>query len=44
MRYQRKSFKKPWSKKEDKQLLDNVNKFLNNNKKIIWTKVVVSLF
>ena len=42
MRYQRKSFKKPWSKKEDKQLLDNINKFLNNNKKIIWTKVVVS--
>ena len=31
----------PWSKKEDEQLLDNINKYLKNHKKIIWTKVGV---
>ena len=42
MRKQRKSFKTAWSKKEDKKLLENINKYLSNHSSINWTKVIIT--
>ena len=42
MRKQRKSFKTDGPKKEDKKLLENINKYLSNHSSINWTKVIIT--